>query len=161
MRERGREKVSNVLKKLEDRGYFARGPWWCCSSCGWVAVPDDQREKVVFWNEQTDETAFDEVGDLLGKLFLQWAGDGDEIVKAFEEDGFETEWDGTENMTVIVHDPEYYDPDFCGREESCPECGELESECICDSLCDDCGEHWMDCVCEEDDEDDEEKAETE
>lgn len=109
-----RERVNAVLSKLElEKGYFARGPWWCCSNCGWDAIPDGQSDKAVFWNEQNDRIAFDEYDVLRGKLFLQWAGDGAEIVQAFEEAGFQTEWDGTKETTVIVFDE--VDPTFHGR----------------------------------------------
>jgi len=33
-------------------------------NCGWHVIPEGQSDKAVFWNEQTDETAFDEYDEL-------------------------------------------------------------------------------------------------
>lgn len=41
---------------------------------------------------------------------------------------------------------------MCVQEDVCDECGEDESECICDDfICNECGEDKSECICDEDD----------
>lgn len=97
-----KDKVNKAFRLLRKAGYFAQQDYWCCQSCAWNAVPEDSYDsgKVVFYHHQ-DNDAWK--GKELGKrLYLAWAGDGNEIVRIIQSVGLATEWDGTENNRIQI-----------------------------------------------------------
>lgn len=80
-----RAKVRSAFGKLRRKGYFARMNYECCSSCAWASIPEDKTEKVIFYNQQSEDVWKD--GKIMGMLYLQWAGDKGEIAEVFQECG--------------------------------------------------------------------------
>ena len=64
-----------------------------------------QSDKVVFWNNQTHEKAFGDNLMLTGRLYLQWAGDAQEIIEVFEKHGFFVVWSGEINKCISIMSP--------------------------------------------------------
>jgi len=60
---------------------------------------------MVFWNNQTHEKAFDDNLMLTGRLYLQWAGDAQEIIEVFKKHGFFVVWSGEINKCISVISP--------------------------------------------------------
>jgi len=88
------------LENLRQNGYFAEGPWTCCASCGWEEISES--DKVVFWHNQTHEKAFNDSLELVGNLYLQWAGDANEIITTFVKNGFQAQWSGNPDKCIII-----------------------------------------------------------
>lgn len=94
-----RMKLHRAMYDLENlHGYFApQKAHWCCSTCGWAAIPDDNAAKVCFYHEQ------DRDGMLEGHhMYLAWAGDGHLIKKVLEQHGLTVEWSGTNTERIRV-----------------------------------------------------------
>lgn len=89
-------KISDAFSELEEKGYFCRMDFWCCSSCGWNAVPEDA-EKVVFYHNQDADNLKE-----YGYCFMAWAGNAQEIISAFEEEGLVVRHNGKENTRILV-----------------------------------------------------------
>ena len=87
-------KVFNTLHKL---GYWCKMNHACCQTCGWAAIPKGNEHKAVFYHSQ-DAEHLRETGD----VYLAWAGNGAEIVKAVKDCGMKVEWDGTEDTRIKV-----------------------------------------------------------
>jgi hypothetical protein len=96
----GKRKINNAFRSLRKKGYFARQNFWCCNTCGWHAVPDNQADKVVFYHEQ----AADDLKDT-GECWLSWSGDANEIIKTFETAGVPASWDGDVNKKIKIVQP--------------------------------------------------------
>jgi hypothetical protein len=100
-------KISNAFKNLRKNGWFARMSFWCCQSCGCAAVPEGFNNKFVFYHKQ-DAEAFDREGNLGGKnkrtMYLTHGegGDANEIVKALNNHGLNTDWNGDMNIRIMV-----------------------------------------------------------
>ena len=90
-------KLSNAFRELRKEGYFAKQNFWCCQSCGWAAIPDDQSEKAVFYHNQDNESKRE------GKSFcLAWSGDGNFICDILRKHGIEVQWEGTSDRRIEV-----------------------------------------------------------
>jgi len=96
-----RQKVDNGFRALRKLGYFARKNFWCCQTCGWAAMTDEQAKKAVFYHKQDQIGAWDGDDNLTQwGLYLSWAGDGKEICDVFRERGLDIEWDGTDSKRI-------------------------------------------------------------
>jgi hypothetical protein len=89
--------LTKGFKELRKNGYFARQNHTCCQFCGWSEVPNNCRDKVVFYHNQEKRRKDN------GESFnLNWSGDGYEIQRILKECGVETKWDGSEYKTIEV-----------------------------------------------------------
>jgi Domain of unknown function (DUF6891) len=92
---------ANALRKafteLRADGYFARMNFLCCQTCAWDAVPDDHRDKAVFYHAQDND-------DLAkrGTLHLTWSGDAKFIRAVLEKHGLAVDHDGSENQRIFI-----------------------------------------------------------
>jgi hypothetical protein len=81
----------------------------CCKSCGWAAIPDERKDKVVFYDGQDEEAAFDESPTLSYALWLNWSGDPTEIMKALIAEGLIADWNGDPGQCIAVLTQELID----------------------------------------------------
>lgn len=96
-----REALRAAFKALRAQGYKARMNFACCSSCGWAELGEGD---LVFWNRQADARDFDEYGDVVGSLHLQWSGDAEAILAALRAQGLDAAWEGSEYDAIEVKD---------------------------------------------------------
>lgn len=96
-----RDRIAAAFVALRADGYFADGPWQCCQTCGWAAVPEEHEERAVFYHDQ-DAAAFGPDGNLTDWLYLAWHGDGARIRAAFDAVGQPTVWDGSDATRIAV-----------------------------------------------------------
>jgi hypothetical protein len=89
--------LSKAFAHLRKNGYFARQNFWCCQSCAWSAISEEQAEKAVFYHNQDHQDL--KKGD---DLYLAWAGDGGYIAETLKLFGLSVEWDGTKNSRIKV-----------------------------------------------------------
>jgi hypothetical protein len=106
-----RERLKKAFDVLTSKGYYAKERYWCCSSCALADIPMKYSSKFVFWNEQSDDYAFDyrfktndfdDEGDdtwkqyttIVHPLFLNWSGDAKEIILTLKEFELDVEYDG-------------------------------------------------------------------
>lgn len=90
-------KLTIAFRKLRKAGYFAKQNFFCCQSCGWAIMTDEQAEKAVFYHAQDNEDKKE------GKPFhLAWAGDGNEICNILRESGLTVEWDGNDKKRIQI-----------------------------------------------------------
>ena len=94
------DKVTSAFEVLRNAEYFAAQNFRCCTSCGLRAIPP-QYHKYVFYHEQ-DHQHMVEGAD---RLYLRWAGDGNEIVAALQAAGLYATWPGSEDKCVMIHVP--------------------------------------------------------
>jgi hypothetical protein len=96
----GKKKINKAFTVLRKNGYFAKQNFLCCNSCGWLAVPDDKVDKVVFYHEQA-------AADLKesGECWLSWSGNGNEIVKIFQDAGVTANWNGEFSQKIQIIQP--------------------------------------------------------
>ena len=89
--------LTKAFAALRKAGYFAKQNFWCCQTCGWAAVPDEQAKKAVFYHNQ------DNARKKAGKPFmLAWSGDGNQICKILNDNGIKTNWSGDEDNRIEV-----------------------------------------------------------
>jgi hypothetical protein len=89
--------LTKAFQALRKKGYFAKQNFWCCSSCGWFGVPKDNEKKVVFYHNQDNDDK------KKGKPFhIAWAGDANEIMETFKENGVETSWTGSPAQRILI-----------------------------------------------------------
>jgi hypothetical protein len=119
-----RERLLLAFYRLSQQGYETHARFWCCMTCGLAALKEETTH-YVFWHAQDDASAFGEAGDsfqytevpegleeregiwkhfntLLHPLHLRWGGNADTIRAAFHEQGFATQWEGTDSKAIIV-----------------------------------------------------------
>ena len=89
-----------AFKELRKLGYFARQNFWCCQSCAWSAMNDEEAKKTVFYHRQD---AYNLKED--GNCYLAWSGNGKEIVSVFNKHGIETDWDESPNTRIKITIP--------------------------------------------------------
>ena len=90
-------KLNKAFRALRKAGYFAKQNFWCCQSCGWVAMTDEQAEKAVFYHGQDNDQK------VKGEPFhLAWSGNGQEICDILNANGVKTSWEGTANKRIQV-----------------------------------------------------------
>lgn len=98
-----------AFHELRSRGYFAEQIWGCCNTCGTDAVPDQFANKFVFYHEQEAVSLCER-----DEVNLNWAGDGNQITKAFRRQGLTVEWNGKPEQKICVSAPlgyKYVHPD--------------------------------------------------
>jgi hypothetical protein len=95
-----KQKVNNAFRQLRKIGYFARQDFWCCQSCAWNAVPEENK-KVVFYHHQ-DNDAWGKSGSLKDDLYLAWSGDSEEICQILRNNGLQVFHDGSENTRIKI-----------------------------------------------------------
>jgi hypothetical protein len=88
--------LTKAFSDLRKRGYFARQNFMCCQSCGWASVPNEY-ERAVFYHAQDKESM-----KKSGEVYLSWAGNGQEIVKVFQDNGFIVDWNGETTTRIKV-----------------------------------------------------------
>ncbi len=101
------ERINAAFAALRDEGFVAEGPLGETSSSGWdeVATKTEGADepRAVFWNDQSHEESFDDDGNLVELLPLQWSGDADAVVRALREQGFEVTAPASERDAIVVH----------------------------------------------------------
>ena len=90
--------LNKGFKKLRKLGYVAFQDFWCCSSCGWAALSDEQAKKAVFYHHQDKVSMLEK-----GEVYLSWSGHGNEIVKVFTDLGLEVDWDGSDRKRILIY----------------------------------------------------------
>lgn len=92
-----RHNLTKGFRELRKHGYFAKQNFSCCQTCGWCDVPEEKKDKVVFYHKQDNEDK--EEGN---PFYLCWNGDGKEIQGILQKCGVETEWNGDETKRIRV-----------------------------------------------------------
>lgn len=90
-------KITKAFRELRKLGYTAKQNFWCCQTCGWAALTDEQANKAVFYHHQDYD-----VLKKYGYTFLCWSGDGNEIVSILQKHGIKTNWDGSKNKRIGI-----------------------------------------------------------
>jgi hypothetical protein len=85
-----------AFRDLQNAGYFAQQIWQCCTTCGVAAVPK-RYEKFIFYHEQ-DAVRLCEKDEVL----LSWAGDAQQIIRAFRRNELTVEWNGDPGRKMCV-----------------------------------------------------------
>jgi len=80
-----KSKITKAFKILRLMDYWCKQNRTCCNSCGWVDIPNDKRDKVVFYHLQDNES----LKDNEPILYLSWSGNHDEIIKVLSFVGIE------------------------------------------------------------------------
>ena len=90
-----RAKVTAGFRRIRKLGYFARQNFWCCQSCAWSNIPEEN-DKVVFYHEQDNDDI------KYGNVLLAWRGNADEIKHVFSLDGLMLSGGETEEERIQV-----------------------------------------------------------
>jgi len=80
-----KSKITKAFKILRLMDYWCKQNHTCCNSCGWADIPNDKRDKVVFYHLQDNES----LKDNEPILYLSWSGNHDEIIKVLSFVGIE------------------------------------------------------------------------
>lgn len=89
--------INKAFNALRKAGYFARQNFWCCQNCGWSAMSDEEAKKAVFYHAQDKNDL-----DKSGSCHIAWSGDGNEIVKIFNDNGVYTKWCGNNDKRIQI-----------------------------------------------------------
>ena len=89
--------LNAAFRELRKLGYKAEQNFWCCQSCAWHALTDEEAKKVVFYHKQ-DGVDLKETKS----CYLAWAGNGKEIVKVLKKHGIKVEWNGREATRMKI-----------------------------------------------------------
>lgn len=92
-----RDRIKAAYKALRAKGYFCRSSFMCCGTCGWAAIPDERKDKSLFYHRQDARDI-----DTDGGCYLAWSGDGREIVAALIDAGLKVTWDGNPATRIWV-----------------------------------------------------------
>jgi hypothetical protein len=97
-------RIAAAFGDLRRLGYLAEGALAFTSTEGWdrVRAEAGPSAKAVFWNWQAHGDAFDEEGNLIDDLHLQWAGDIDEIATTLSRNGLMVEPPRSSKETFVV-----------------------------------------------------------
>ena len=98
------QKIGNAFKELRKMGWFARMNFWCCQSCGCSAIPDEAKDKFVFYHKQ-DAEAIRSNGNIMGMgihLTHGEGGDANEICAVLRKNGLDVEWNGDMGKRIMV-----------------------------------------------------------
>lgn len=91
--------LTRAFRALRRKGYFAKQSFWCCQTCAWAALQKmGRQDKAVFYHKQDKEYA-----KKYGKVYLSWAGVGQEIVNTLRYYGLTVEWSGNTDKRIMVH----------------------------------------------------------
>lgn len=94
--------IAKAFRELRKLGYVANRHFWCCNSCAWSDLSDEEAKKAVFLHSQAEDTWRER-----GYTYLAWDGEGQEIFKVLEESGLRPVWDGTNATKFKIHKAEY------------------------------------------------------
>jgi hypothetical protein len=94
-----KQQINKVFRELRKFGYFAKQNWWCCQSCGWADISDEE-QKVVFYHDQDADAIENMV--LVRPLYLAWRGNGEEICDIIRSCGLSISWDGSEDKRIAI-----------------------------------------------------------
>lgn len=97
-----KQKVAEAFKKLKELGYFAEEDFWCCQSCAWNAMSDEEAEKAVFYHHQDNDAWDEDECELESDLYLAWSGNSEEICNVLKECGLQVKHDGSEGSRIII-----------------------------------------------------------
>lgn len=92
-----KKQLTKAFAELRKKGYFARQDFECCQSCGWASIPEEQKDKAVFYHHQDTQDI-----KRMSKVYLCWSGSGNEIVDTLQKYNLPTEWDGSDNKRILV-----------------------------------------------------------
>ncbi|MGW0436385.1 ribosomal protein L7/L12 [Micromonospora sp. NPDC003197] len=99
-------RVTEAFNRLVEQGYIAEPALWVTTSGCWQRVydqtEDEQSLKAVFWNTQNHEDCFDHRGDLVGELFVHWAGSPELIAEILADTGLTVKAPRSEKTTFIL-----------------------------------------------------------
>lgn len=97
------EKIESAFALLRHQGYACYADWECCQSCGWAAIAEihPNTKRAVFYHHQ-DAASLGPFGMLTDTLYLAWAGDGEQIVRALRDAGLRTTWNGNDQARIAV-----------------------------------------------------------
>ena len=97
-----KSKITGAFKELGKKGYFCRQSFWCCQSCGCAAVPDEAKNKFVFYHKQDADSI--KSGILVREMYLTHGegGDGYEIVSILKKHGLNAEWNGNNATRILI-----------------------------------------------------------
>ncbi|MFD1546367.1 SUKH-4 family immunity protein [Nonomuraea guangzhouensis] len=99
-------RIIRAFERLAAKGYVAEPALWPTTSGCWQRVAerteDMESPRAVFWNTQSHDTAFDASGNLVGELYLGWAGDHEEIAAALAETGLAMQVPADKGTTFIL-----------------------------------------------------------
>lgn len=90
--------LTKAFAELRKNGYFAKQNFWCCQSCGWASLTDEQAKRAVFYHNQDHRGLKD--GD---DLYLCWSGDGHFISRTLERFGMRVNWNGDSSERIMVY----------------------------------------------------------
>lgn len=82
-------RIDQAFDRLRVLGYVAEGAFGWTASSGWgdISPGPDGETRAVFWTSQAHEDSFDDEGDLVSVLNLQWDGDPQVIAAALAGTG--------------------------------------------------------------------------
>lgn len=89
-------RLNKSFRDLRKQGYFAKQNFWCCNSCGWGAMTQEESKKAVFYHEQEASNKSADV------LYLSWSGDANEIMRVFNLNNIFTSWNGDSDTKIII-----------------------------------------------------------
>lgn len=99
-----KQKVNELFKALRKKGYIAKQNYLCCGSCGAYelgqyfsakGIPEGDQRKAVTYCRQSGQH-FKETAN----VYLNWGGDGHEIVATAVGLGIPFIWDGTKEQRI-------------------------------------------------------------
>jgi hypothetical protein len=92
-----KKRLNAAFRALRKAGYTAKQNFWCCQSCAWNALTDEEAEKAVFYHRQ-DNDRF----KVDGECYLAWSGSGVEIVSILEKAGLTVTWNGEAGQRIMI-----------------------------------------------------------
>lgn len=97
-----KQKINNAFRELRKNGYFAKQDFWCCQTCAWNAITDEQAKKAVFYHKQDTESFDKSRKELKHPLALAWSGDCEEIVKILRKHDLKVFHDGDPEKRIFI-----------------------------------------------------------
>lgn len=95
-----------AFDRLTARGYIAEPDLWPTPSGAWEQVQErvkpGKTRGAVFWTTQSHTDCFDDRGDLVGGLYLQWSGDPAVIAEELGTTGLEVEVPEDEGTAFVI-----------------------------------------------------------
>lgn len=92
-----RERLTKAFRALRKEGYTARQNFWCCQTCAWADLTEEQAERAVFYHAQ-DRTRLNETG----RVMLAWSGDAAVLRRHLEAAGLTVVHDGSRERRIEV-----------------------------------------------------------
>jgi hypothetical protein len=91
------KKLVVAFRNLRKKGYLAKRNFWCCNTCAWYDLSDEEAKKAVFLTKQAEQSMRE-----TGKVYLSWNGNGREIVQVFKDAGLSVEWNGSKGQKIVA-----------------------------------------------------------